>query len=246
MTRSTPFTRAPIEPVIQRYRRLAALTPDEIAVLQGLEGPLEDVRRGADLQVEGKPLAPRFLCTGWAYRFRILGDGRRIITGFVLPGDGIGICHRAHPLALTNMVALTDCRVMHASPVFDLGANLSAWTNLQAAIHVAQSFDEAWLLDQVLRLGRQTAFERLGHLLLELHWRLLQVGLTEGWRFTVPLTQEVLADATGLSVVHVNRTIQQLRRDNLVEWRHQSVTILEPERLAELAEFRAPRPSDWR
>ncbi len=61
----------------------------------------------------------------------------------------------------------------------------------------------------------------------------------------MPLTQELLADATDLSIVHVNRTIQQLRRDHLIEWRSHVVTILDPQLLSEIAEYKPPRLSDW-
>lgn len=231
--------------ILARYRKFAPLTPQDEALFRAMEGPIEHARRGRELYTEGAPLTPKFLLSGWACRFRLLGDGRRIILAFIVPGDGIGHCRRPHPLALTSVTALTDCVLVNAGATFGPGPQLRPYPNLRAALNIAQSLDEFWLLDQITRLGRQTAFERMGHLLLELHWRLAQVGLTEGPRFQMPLTQELIADATGLSVVHVNRTVQQLRRENLIEWRHQTVTLLEPTLLAEIAEFRAPRPSEW-
>ena len=79
--------------------------------------------------------------------------------------------------------------------------------------------------DQITRLGRRTAYERFGNLLLELYHRLHVVGLARDGRFALPLTQEMLADALGLSVVHVNRTVQQMRRDGLLELRAGTVVI---------------------
>jgi CRP-like cAMP-binding protein len=224
-----------------RWRPLA---PEDEQVFHDLDGPLEEARRGEEFGAEGKPApSPRFLISGWACRLRVLGDGRRKIIAFILPGEGIGICRRPNPLAMCATMAITDCRTLPASPAFGAGRNLSR--RLEDALHIAQSLDEAALLDHVVRLGRQTALERMGHLLLELHWRLSLVGAADEWRFSAPLTQDVLADATGLSVVHVNRTIQQLRRERLIEWRSQVVTILEPQMLSEIAEFKPPRPSDW-
>jgi CRP-like cAMP-binding protein len=241
----TRTTREACEFILNRYQAFAPLNAEEAALFRTLDAPIETVPRGRDLHLEGRPVQPRFLLSGWACRFRILGDGRRMIMGFILPGDGIGVCKRHHPLALASVVALTDCRTLAATPSFSHGADLSAHANLRHALSVAHSLDEAWLLDQVMRLGRQTAFERMAHLLLELHWRLSQVKLADEGRFQMPLTQEVLADATGLSVVHVNRTIQQLRRERLIEWRNHTITILEPALLTEMAEFKPPRPSDW-
>lgn len=231
--------------VLRRYRNFAPLDAAAAALFATLDAPVETIPRGRDLHMEGRPVIARFLLSGWACRFRILGDGRRMIIGFILPGDGIGICKRPHPLALASVAALTDCRTLSAAPAFSPGADLSAHPTLRQALSIAHALDEAWLLDQVMRLGRQTAFERMAHLLLELHCRLAQVDLVQDGRFHMPLTQEVLADATGLSVVHVNRTIQQLRRERLIEWRNHVVAILEPTLLAEAAEFKPPKPTDW-
>lgn len=231
--------------VLSRYSRLAALTPNDQTLFRAIEGPIDVVARGRELQSEGKPSAPYFLMSGWACRFRLLGDGRRIILGFILPGDGIGVCRRPDPLALASVSTLTDCSVLEGGPAFGPGGRLDPYPQVQAALSVAQSLDEYWMLDQITRLGRQTAFERMGHLLLELHWRLNQVGLADSWRFSMPLTQELMADATGLSVVHVNRTVQLLRREKLIEWRNHTVTLIEPGLLAEISEFKPPRASDW-
>lgn len=226
--------------LVRRYGALAHLSAEDEQAFRRIEGPLEDVRRGRQFNVEGRRAnPPRFLITGWACRQRVLGDGRRKIIGFILPGDGIGVCQRASPLSLCCMTALTDCRTL-AAPAFDIGWDFPDQPGLDNALRIAEALDEARAIDHIVRLGRQTALERMAHLLLELNWRLAQVGLAESWRFHVPLTQEVMADATGLSIVHVNRTIQQLRRDRLIEWRHHVVTILAPEALEDIAEYKAP------
>jgi CRP-like cAMP-binding protein len=100
------------------------------------------------------------------------------------------------------------------------------------------SEQEARLLDSLVRLGRQTAYERVAHLLLELHRRLSVVGLAYDQRFSMPLTQEVLSDALGLSVVHVNRILQQLRREHLIELRSGGAILRAPAQLAIIADFR--------
>ena len=233
--------------VLSRYAKLATLDADEQALFRSIEGPIEYLGRGCDVQTEGQAApSPKFLLSGWACRFRMLGDGRRTIFGFILPGDAIGVCKRHHPLSLTSIVTLSDCSFLAAGPVIGSGAHLGPYPNLLAALSIAESLDECSTLNQITRICRQTAFERIGHLLLELHWRLTQVGLVESSRFHLPLTQDCIGDATGLSVVHVNRTIQLLRRENLIEWRNHTVTLLEPALLAQRVEFRPPTPSDWR
>jgi CRP-like cAMP-binding protein len=92
-----------------------------------------------------------------------------------------------------------------------------------------------------MRVGRQTAYERTAHFILEIHERLSQVGLAGDTTVAIPLTQEIMADALGLSVVHLNRTLQQLRRNQLIEFKSGLVRLLQPEQLAEIAHFRIPR-----
>ncbi len=97
--------------------------------------------------------------------------------------------------------------------------------------------EQVRLLDHVVRLGRQTAYERVAHLLLELYERARLLGDADGGRFSLPLTQEVLADALGLSVVHVNRVLQQLRRDGYVELRTGQARLLNLSALTRLCDF---------
>ena len=92
----------------------------------------------------------------------------------------------------------------------------------------------------VSRLARQSAYERLGLLFLDLHYRLNMVGLADPTSFPMPLTQQVLSDALGLSIVHVNRTLKQLRTDGLVERAHKRVILPDPEALARAVDHAIP------
>ncbi|MGZ9114965.1 MAG: Crp/Fnr family transcriptional regulator, partial [Brevundimonas sp.] len=114
------------------------------------------------------------------------------------------------------------------------------------AINIAAGMDEAWLMDQIVRLGRLTAYERLSHLILELRCRLAAVDHTnDTGGLSFPPTQEVLGDATGLSLVHVNRTLRQLREDGMIGLRNGRLTIHDVPALAAISGFRPPRPSEW-
>ena len=115
-----------------------------------------------------------------------------------------------------------------------------AHARLARAQRILDVLDDCYMLDHIVRLGRQTATERMCHLLLELRWRLHAVGLAPTREFALPLTQEAIGDAVGLSIVHVNRTLQDLRRRGLIELRQGRVVLLEAERMAEIAEFRPP------
>jgi CRP-like cAMP-binding protein len=225
---------------------LAPLSPAALRLLLCLDG-LQTHEAGCELVSEREPhYRARFLISGWAARVRWLADGRRQILGFLLPGDGIGLCLRPHPLALATTVALTPLMTMDAEPVMRAVAGPSPVEDLAAAIQIASSMDEAALLNQVVRLGRQTAYERMCHLLLELYGRLSDVGLAEEQTFPLPLTQELMADALGLSIVHVNRILQQLRREGLLDLRLGRASLLDIEQLRDIAGYERPQPSLWR
>jgi CRP-like cAMP-binding protein len=104
------------------------------------------------------------------------------------------------------------------------------------------SLEETFLSNQVMRLGRQSAYERLIHLLLEFHDRLKAKGAVEDGSFVMPFTQEVLSDALGLSTVHTNRILQQLRRERLIQTHAATVRLVDLVLLAEVADYhRSPR-----
>lgn len=237
-----------VDLVLQRLNALHPLAPDDVALIRSLGRTLETHVHGAELVREGASInTPRFLVSGWACRYRLLEDGRRQIVMFVLPGDGMALCFRPQPLALCSAIALSNVQTLNASHLIEaVRADSRKHAELERALHIAQSLDEAALIDQVLRVGRLTAYERVAHLLLELHHRLLVVGLADTDHFLMPLTQEVIADATGLSVVHVNRTLQQLRRDQLLDVKGGEVGLPKLDALTAIAAFRPPQPSVWR
>jgi CRP-like cAMP-binding protein len=147
---------------------------------------------------------------GWASRYRLFNDGRRQITALYLPGDlcdpaWLLGCHLRQPVA-----ALTNIRAVRLP--------LRAFPPDHFAQHRASLSDVIqrqtnWLVS----LGRRTALERLAHLLLELFERMKSAGLAYGQQCALPLTQTDIADMTGLTAVHVNRTLQVMRSASLVE-----------------------------
>ena len=138
-------------------------------------------------------------------------------------------------------MALTPVVVADARPLLstldEAGAPLAG---LAEAIAMMSYADEISLGDHVVRLGRQTAYERLVHLILELHGRLQAIDMVDGDSFAVPLTQDMLADALGLSVVHINRTLQQVRRDKLLDMRGGRIIIHQLGAMRNVADWAAP------
>ena len=117
------------------------------------------------------------------------------------------------------------------------GENGTPLPGLATALEIMGHTDEINLRDRVVRLGCQSAYERLVHLTLEFHHRLQGVGMVDEDSFSLPLTQEILADALGLSVVHINRTLQQVRRDRLFDLHGGRATLHQITRMRAMADW---------
>jgi CRP-like cAMP-binding protein len=232
-----------MSPVLRRLNALGPLTPQHARRVEALGFKSDTIAAGGCVAGPQDGLSrPRFLVGGWACRQRVLPDGRRQIFSLLSPGDSIGLAFSPRPVAMVDVFALTRVTLVSADallvdPIDEIGPPQPVFADI---INRALGLDEALLLDHVVRLGRHTAYERMAHLLLELRWRLSMIGQVDAYRFTMPLTQEILADVLGLSIVHVNRTLQQLRRERLIELAGSQVTLLEPGALIDIADYRPP------
>jgi CRP-like cAMP-binding protein len=233
---STPFRATSRTDALEaRLASYGGLRPADLTVLRACG---EDLRRslvGAAAQNGGHE-GPRLLVSGWAGAARTLKDGRRQILHIYLPGDvmGMALARLNGSVALTDVVT-TDARPLAAA----LGLIGGVHDGLRLACAQADDWRQRQLLDQILRLGRLTAHERTAHLLVELAARHLRAGLSDGKHMAWPLTQEILADVIGLSVVHVNRILQQLRREGVIALRGGWLVVADLERLAAVGRWEA-------
>ena len=178
------------------------------------------------------PTRPRVLTKGWACRQTILANGRRQIFGFLIPGDIVGAPPQSLTVAPFDVVAITAGTTADA-PYGEPGAD----SQFSSSAHVERAEVEIYNLlhRQIVRLGHLNGVERLADLLLEFRQRLPRAGAGIEESFMMPLTQEVLADALGMSMVHVNRSMQQLRLRNIIKCSRGRVVVLDSHRLAHLA-----------
>jgi len=238
--------------LLRRLSQLADFSPQEVDLVRNAGAGVEDVAAGTQLFAEGDRInRVTLVVSGWACHLRILSDGRRQIFGFALPGDLLGPWCRVATIAQTTAVMLKAGTIADVTFMRDLLLEApQRFPALSSALANLQSLHDGYLLNHLVRLGRQTAYERVASLLLELNHRSAAVGLADGTSSPLPLTQEILADALGLSIVHINRTLQQLRRDGLLDLRGSSLQLLDADQLTAIAEFQPPSapPSgrDWR
>ncbi len=209
-------------------RKLGAfieLTRSELACLADLQSTPVIVPRGQEIVHEGQTGHKVYILQqGWACSFKLLPDGGRQIIAFPLPGDCVGLRSVLLRTSDHSFSALTDAvvsgveatRMMHV---------FNEHPRLGAAILWAASRDEAMVVEHLVSIGRRSAVERTAHFFVELSERLRLVGLVTDDTFNYPLNQYVLADALGLSAIHVNRVLRVLRELNLVTVKGREVVI---------------------
>jgi CRP-like cAMP-binding protein len=196
--------------------------------------------RGTDLIAEGdKPEAVFMLLEGWAFRYKHLVEGGRQIMAYLVPGD---LCHvrfflfeeMDHSIGL-----LSDARVAKI-PAAEMLDVMDRYPRIERALMWATLVDESTLREWLLNIGQRDALQRISHLFCELCVRLNVVKLVEDNKtFALPLTQAELADTTGMTTVHVNRSLQRLRQDGLISTKEGKLTILDFKRLAKIGGFNA-------
>ena len=221
----------------RKLARYAPLSPEQIAAVDDLQLPPTAIRRNREIVLEGRRYEELFvLVEGVAVRYRILRDGRRQVLDIVLPGDVIGFPGCFFDRALYSISALSDVVVARV-PFTRLMRLFDTHPRTAAVIFWSFAREAAMFAEHLIDVGRRSALERVAHFLLELLVRLQLVGLADERSYRLPLTQELIGDALGLSVPHVNRTLRQLRDDSLVSIEEHRVVIRDIEALSRLADF---------
>jgi CRP-like cAMP-binding protein len=193
---------------------------------------------GAQLIREGAGQATLMtLFSGYAFRFKTLSDGRRQVLNFLFPGDLIGLQEMTEPVVAAHGVeALTEVSVCLFSRdrLWDLYRN---HPDLAYDVTWLSAHEERMLDENLLTVGRRSARERVAMLVLHLHKRARALGLVDDESMDFPFTQQLIADALGLSLVHTNKTLRRLRRDGLFEIEAGRLRLLDRRALATLADY---------
>lgn len=180
----------------------------------------------------------RFVASGWIVKVRELRDGRRQLIQVLLPGDAIA----GMPANPRNhfLQAITPAQIIDGSAIAQAAGRANGYPDRARALTQMAAMERALLMDYVVRLGRQTALERVAHLLIEMHYRLGLIGMAEHDELPFRMTQEAMSDLLGLSPVHINRTLMALKREGAISVGQGRINLLDVPALEKLAEFRAP------
>jgi CRP-like cAMP-binding protein len=224
-------------PFVARLSRLMKVTAADLRNLELIIESEQLIRKRRDLVVAGSQY--RNLCfvkDGYAIRYKLLRNGKRQILNVILPGDLIGFPMSFLDRSTYSVVAVTDVtynvcpldafvRLCYEQPQFGLALSWLA------------AHETAIYAEHIVDLGRRTPPERLAHFLLEVHARLSAVGRAEAASFTLPFSQEVMADVLGLSVPHLNRVMQRLRAEQLIAGQSRQVELVDMAGLQTLAHY---------
>jgi CRP-like cAMP-binding protein len=209
----------------------------EEAVMRGLLDHVDSVPLKADLIRDGdRPSHSTLLVSGLAGRYKLLTDGSRQITAIHVPGDFVDF----HSLLLKTMdhgvVALTGCEVVRV-PHDSLRAISRTHPHLMRLFSLCSLIDAAIHREWLVCMGRRLSTSHLAHLACEIYQLLESVHMARNFRFDFPITQTDLADMMGISTVHANRIVQELRHKGLIAWDGHEVQIRDWARLSALGEY---------
>lgn len=198
---------------------------------------LRDVARNVSLELASDTTSVcYFVLDGWLVVSKSTEDGQRQIVDFVLPGEVFNPGSAERDQSSTDLAALTRARIS-VIPQNSWQQLLQRFPEIQKISNRRTAASYSRIAERLLRIGQSHAEARLAYAICELCLRSTELGLVDGNRFHLPLTQQVLGDFVGLSSVHVSRTLRRLRRQGVLETGEQmDIVIRDVDRLAEFAE----------
>jgi CRP-like cAMP-binding protein len=213
------------------------VTAEELVALNEIKRDHLVAPAGAEIVRAGDDSPDLYtLYSGWAFRFKLLPDGRRQILNFLLPGDLIGLQAAMFDAALHGIEALTEVQlcVLPRRKVWALFGQLPA---LAFDVTWLGAREEGFVDENLTSVGRRNAAERVAALIVTLYKRAKALGLVIDETFAFPLTQQHIADALGLSLVHTNKTLARLRRMGMFARTNGTMTLTNPRVLERVAQY---------
>jgi CRP-like cAMP-binding protein len=225
------------ERLIARLERRSPLGDAGRAALLALPHSVRRLSPGAHIVRDGDtPESCALLLTGFAYRYKITGDGSRQIISIHMASEFVDLQHSFLGVADTSVQTLTDTDIA-VIPRGAIEALALANPPVARALWIDTLIDASIFREWVVNVGRRDSRARIAHLLCEFSLRLQAAGLASGHRYELPMTQEQLADAVGLTPVHVNRVLRHLAEDGLISRDRRHIVIEDWQRLRNVGDF---------
>ena len=224
-------------PLLRKLANFTKLTDEECAAVKECTQDVHEFAAREDVISQGdRTGGVKLLLEGFACRYKVLEDGRRQIVAYFVPGDLCDLRVFILKRMDHSIGAIVASKVAEIAPddVLKLTHN---YPTLTRALWWSTLVEEAIAREWIVNVGQRNALERMAHLFCELLYRFRAVGLNEGNSCTLPLTQVELAETLGLSSVHVNRTLQELRRQKLITLENGTLTIQDLKALKEVSFF---------
>ena len=223
--------------LVPRLGRHVPLDGADVAAILALPYGLRSLEPGSHLIREGdEPTHCCLVADGFVYRHKVTGDGQRQILAIHMTGDIVDLHNIFLDVSDHNIQALTRAEIAFV-PRRMVRELIENRPSVARALWTETLIDASIVREWVLNVGRRPAIARIAHILCEFALRVEAAGLSDGGTYALPMTQEQLADAAGLTSVHVNRILQQLGRLGLIERSKRAVHIPDWERLRETADF---------
>jgi CRP-like cAMP-binding protein len=228
-----------IERIVRRLETRAPLAEADRAAIRELPLTYRTLEPAAYIVREGEPPEQcAVLLSGFAYRHKVTGDGERQILSVHMPGEFLDLQNSFLDVADHNVQALTRMEVA-VVPVPALRRLAQEHPMVAQAMWIDTLIDSAIFREWIVNVGRRDAITRISHLLCEIALRLEAADLSRDGRYELPMTQEQIADATGLTAVHVNRVLKELGRLGLIVRDKRAVEIVDWDRLSDVGDFNA-------
>ena len=227
----------PLSPLVRRWMQYAPLSPDDCSALLALPFTRKSGAKESYLVREGQRVSDcTLLLSGLAYRQKLLSSGGRQIISFHIPSEFIDLQNGLLSVADHSVQCLTACEVavVPGSALMDVS---DKHLRVRMAMWIETLIDASIFREWVVNVGRRDSRARIAHLLCELAVRLDRIGAGRDGTYEFPVTQEQLADATGLTPVHTNRTLQALRKNGLIQLTAKSLRVLDWQGLRNAGDF---------
>ncbi len=222
---------------IEKLRGFGPLSPAAVDALAHATARPRKIAAKHDLIREGDRPGPVFvMLEGWAFRYKIMPSGTRQVLAYLMPGDCCDL-HIGLLAAMDHGIQTVTAAVVAMIARAQMDELMESHRSIAKAMYIGQLVDEGIMRAWIASMGRRASIERVAHLMCELYLRARHIGLATEENFALPLSQLLLADSLGMTPVHLNRVLKQLRLTGAMTLARGSLVITDPKKLIQIAGF---------